>query len=392
MQRLVTPALLSGNEAVAFAVRQCDVDVIAAYPITPQTTIVEKLSSYVAGGELRARFISVESEHSALSACIGASAVGARTFTATSSQGLALMHEIMYVASGMRMPLVMTVANRALSAPINIHGDHSDTMGSRDAGWIQIFCENVQEAYTRIIQAYRLAEDSRVLLPVAVNIDGFTLSHCYERVEPLEDETVQRYLPRRQRPVLEYENPLTMGAFSLPNTYFEIKMEQAKALSGSRNVFEEVVRDYPGIKPGMNVIHVFNPGAPVKLVAMGSMAGTLRHAVKTLGLNDCSVVSIKMFRPFPREELVATLSEADLIAVFDRALSPGAVSNPLSGDIKSMLYDEGLRKTVWNIVYGLGGREVTMTIVKTLLTELSAARSKGIISQRTIYLQGVATS
>ncbi|MEM4363466.1 MAG: hypothetical protein QXT90_05425 [Candidatus Caldarchaeum sp.] len=389
MQKLYAPVLLAGNEAVALAVKQSDVDVIAAYPITPQTTIVEKLSKYVADGELAARFVSVESEHSALSACVGAAAAGARTFTATSSQGLALMHEVMYIAAGMRLPIVMAVANRALSAPINIHGDHSDIMGSRDAGWIQIFCENVQEAYDRTIQAYRLAEDERVLLPVAVNIDGFTLSHCYEQVTPLEDQNVQKYLPRRPRPVLDFENPVTMGAFSLTNTYFEIKLGQAKALEAAKDVFKSVVEEYPGNKYGMDMLNVFNPEAPIKLVCMGSMAGTLRHTIKTYGYRNFGVVSVKMFRPFPRERLLTALSNAELIAVFDRAVSPGGAANPLAYDVKATLYDAGLRTPVWNVVYGLGGRETTTTAVKSLLTELAEARREGLQASRTVYLQRV---
>ncbi|MCS6770190.1 MAG: pyruvate ferredoxin oxidoreductase [Candidatus Caldarchaeum sp.] len=389
MQRLHAPVLLSGNDAVALAVKQSDVDVVAAYPITPQTTIVEKLSKYVADGELRARFISVESEHSALSACVGAAAAGARCFTATSSQGLALMHEVMYIAAGMRVPVVMAVANRTLSAPINIHCDHSDIMGSRDSGWVQIFCENVQEAYSRVIQAFRLAEDSRVQLPVAVNLDGFTLSHCYEAVQPLEDEDVRGYLPRRRRVVLDYESPVTMGGLSLPNTYFEIKLEQARALESSKHVFREVVKAYPGEKDGLDVVDVYNPGASVKAVCLGSTAGTLRHVAKTYGF-DVGVVNVKLFRPFPREEVLAALSEAGLVAVFDRALSPGAAANPLTSDVKALLYDAGLRKPVWTVVYGLGGRDLTTAVVRKLLEELVEAAYAGRQEARTVYLREVA--
>ncbi|MEM2511413.1 MAG: pyruvate ferredoxin oxidoreductase, partial [Candidatus Methanomethylicia archaeon] len=189
---------LTGDEAVAYAVKQCDVDVIAAYPITPQTIIVERISDFVANGEIDAEYVCVESEHSALSACIGASVMGARVFTATASQGLALMHEILYIASSLRLPIVMAVVNRALSAPINIHGDHSDMMGSRDCGWIQIYTENAQEAYDTTIQAFKIAEDPNASLPVTVNLDGFIISHSMERVEILNDEDVKRFLPPRK--------------------------------------------------------------------------------------------------------------------------------------------------------------------------------------------------
>jgi len=387
MQQLTHSILLSGNEAVAYAVKQCDVDVIAAYPITPQTTIVEKLSKYVADGELAAEFIAVESEHSALSACIGASAAGARVFTATSSQGLALMHEMLYVASGLRLPVVMAIANRALSAPINIHGDHSDIMGSRDSGWIQIFCENVQEAYDRIIHAYRLAEDSRVLLPAAVNIDGFTISHCYEGVVPLDDETVKKFVPRSERVKLDHEQPATFGGFSLPDSYFEIKLEQVRALEESRKVFDEIVRSYPIRRQGLEAVHVFNPDAPVKVISMGSMAGTLRHAVKTYGLRKVGVVSVKLFRPFPKQDILEAVASSEFVAVFDRAISPGGASNPLSYDVKAALYDSGILRPFWNIVYGLGGREVTLSMVKRILEEILTVWESRSENVRTVYMR-----
>src|SRR3989304_2237741 len=230
---------LNGDEAVAFAAKQSDVDVVAAYPITPQTIIVERFSEYVANGEVQTEFICTESEHSAMAACIAASATGARTFTASASAGLALMHEMLFVASGCRTPVVMAIANRALSAPLNIHGDQSDSMAQRDAGWIQVYVENVQEAYDSLIQAFRIAEDVGVLLPIIVGLDGFTLSHSLENVEVLEEEAVKKFVGIRQLPnVLTHEgksvpfkldpdNPRTMGPIAFPNYYFEFKREQA---------------------------------------------------------------------------------------------------------------------------------------------------------------------
>jgi len=231
---LLQPKILkpmSTSEAIAYAVKQANVDVIAAYPITPQTIIVERLSEYVNNGELDAEYVAVESEHSAMSACVAASLTGARVFTSTASQGLALMHEVLYVASGLRCPVVMAIANRALSAPINIHCDHSDVMGSRDAGWVHIFVENAQQAYDRIFQAFRLAEDDDILLPVGVNLDGFFLSHAVEGVATISDSEAALFLPpRKAKYYIDSSMPMTFGAFALPDWYFEIKYQVAEAI------------------------------------------------------------------------------------------------------------------------------------------------------------------
>src|SRR4030043_213104 len=236
---------LNGDEAVAFAAKQCDVDVVAAYPITPQTIIVEKYSEYVANGEVQTEFVCTESEHSAITACLAASATGARTFTASASAGLALMHEMLTVASGSRAPIVMAGANRALSSPLNIHGDQSDSMAERESGWIHIYVENAQEAYDSILQAFRIAEDVGVSLPIIVGLDGFTLSHTLERVDTLSDEAVKAFVGERQLPFvqthegktvpfkLDPENPMTMGPIALQNYYFEFKRQQDEAMNNA---------------------------------------------------------------------------------------------------------------------------------------------------------------
>ncbi|MEM2932310.1 MAG: pyruvate ferredoxin oxidoreductase [Nitrososphaerota archaeon] len=378
--------LLSGDEAIAYSVKQCDVDLIAAYPITPQTIIVERLSEYVARKEMNAEYVAVESEHSALSACIGGSLAGARVFTSTSSQGLALMHEVMYIAAGLRCPIVMAVVNRALSAPLNIHGDHSDMMGSRDCGWVQIFCENAQEAYDRVIQAYRLAEDPRVLLPVAVNIDGFVVSHCYEPVATLEDSEVMAYLPRRDRPRIDYEKPATFGSYALPNAYFESKVEQAKALEKAGEVFEEVYENYPEERGRIGKMKIDWKGEKISVICMGSTAGTIRHTIRYRNIKGVSLISLRLFSPFPKKEIVDALSGSEAVVVMDRALSPGAASPPLASNVKAALYDAGLRIPVISVVYGLGGREATMSMITELLNEVKEDVNKGEARSRYTYL------
>lgn len=368
MYSLASYRLMTGNEAAAFAVKQADVDFISAYPITPQTIIVERLSEYVSSGELNAEFVAVESEHSALSACIGASLAGARVFTSTSSQGLALMHEVMYIASGMRCPIVMAVANRALSAPLNIHGDHSDIMGSRDAGWVLIFCENPQEVYDYTIQAFRLAEHPKVLLPVAVNLDGFTVSHSSEPVSVLDDSVVKSYLPRRERPRLEFEEPASFGVFALPTHYFEFKVEQERALQRAEELLEEdVAPSYPNSARRLVKLSKFNEDGRISVICLGGTAGTVRHVLKQFEINDFSLISLKLFSPFPREELLDALSGAEGVVVMDRATSPGAPLPPLASNVAATLYEAGVRLPLLSVVYGLGGREPTANMIVEML-------------------------
>ncbi len=295
--------------AISEAVKLANVDVISAYPITPQTHIVEHLSEFVSDGELQSAFVPVESEHSAMSAALGASAVGARTFTATSSQGLALMHEIMFLAASMRLPVVMSVVNRALSSPINIWNDLSDIMAERDSGWIQIFAINGQEAYDLTIQAFKIAEDPRVLLPVAVNLDGFILSHVIEPIELFEQQEVDSFLPP-YKPVLRLDpdQPVSMGAFGSPEVFIEVKKQVEEALIGSQKVVTEVWKDF-----GQRFGRVYKPvesyetkGAETILITMGSITETAMMAIDALREKGRKVglVHIRLWRPFPFKEFL----------------------------------------------------------------------------------------
>jgi pyruvate ferredoxin oxidoreductase alpha subunit len=357
-------AALQGDEAVAEAVSQCDVDVVAAYPITPQTIIVEKLAEYVANGRLAGEFVPVESEHSALSACVGASVTGARVFTATSSQGLAYMHEMLYNVSGMRLPIVMAVANRALSAPLVLNADHGDMMGSRDSGWIQVYAENVEEIYDRTIQLFKLSEDPRVMLPSAINFEGFILSHDKERVRLLDDEPIRRFLGRpRPKHRFDPDEPLTFGAIATPDTYFEFRMQQAEAIKNALHVFDEVEMEFEafsGRKYG--AVDAYNTDdADIVMVINGSAAGTMRAAARALNAagKNVGVLAIKLYRPFPMEQVVSHLSRAKVVITMDRSLSPGAPSGPISEDVKSTMHVAGITKPVLSIVYGIGGRDLS---------------------------------
>ena len=363
-QQAVHVAALQGDEVVAEAVRQCDVDVVAAYPITPQTIIVEKLAEYVANGRFTGEFVPVESEHSAMSACIGAAATGARVFTATSSQGLALMHEMLYNASGMRFPIVMAVANRALSAPLVLNADHGDMMGSRDCGWIQFYAENVEEIYDRTIQLFKLSEDPRVMLPSTINFEGFILSHDKERVRLLDDEQIKRFLGRpRPRYKIDPDVPLTFGAIATPDTYYEFRMQQTEAMKNALHVFDEVEMEFEsfsGRKYG--AVDAYNTeGAEVVMVVSGSAAGTMRAAARMLNAagEKVGVLAIKLYRPFPMEQVVSQLAHAKAVIVMDRSLSPGAPSGPLSEDVKSSMQLAGLTKPIMSVVYGIGGRDIS---------------------------------
>ncbi len=361
----VRVAALQGDEAVAEAVRQCDVDVVAAYPITPQTIIVEKLAEFVANGMFRGEFVPVESEHSALSACVGASATGARVFTATSSQGLAYMHEMLYNASGMRLPIVMAVANRALSAPLVLNADHGDMMGSRDSGWIQVYAENVEEIYDRTIQLFRLSEDARVMLPSALNFEGFILSHDKERVRLLEEEPIKRFVGRpKPKHTLDPTEAFTFGAIANPDNYYEFKMQQAMAMNSALEVFEEVERefeDFSGRRYG--AVDAYNTdGADRVMVVNGCAAGTMRAAARAMNAagENVGVLAIKLYRPFPAMEIVSHLRRAKSVVIMDRSFSLGAPSGPISEDLKSVMKGAGMNQPVMSVVYGIGGRDLSM--------------------------------
>ena len=373
---------LQGDEAVAEAVRQCDVDVVAAYPITPQTIIVEKLAEFVAAGRFGGEFIPVESEHSALSACLGASATGARVFTATSSQGLAYMHEIMYNVSGMRMPVVMAVANRALSAPLVLNADHGDMMGSRDSGWIQIYAENVEEIYDRTIQLFRLSEDPRVLLPSAINFEGFILSHDKERVRLLDESQIRKFLGRPSpKHRLDPNEPFTFGSIANPDNYYEFRMQQAEAMRSALNVFKETEEAYEVVSGRRyGAVDAYNTdGAERVAVVNGCAAGTMRAAARAMNSRgeNVGVLAIKLYRPFPAEEVSSHLRKAKFVVTMDRSISLGAPSGPLSEDVKSILRRVGMNQSVTSIIYGIGGRDLSVDDGKRIFGLAKASTMSG---------------
>jgi pyruvate ferredoxin oxidoreductase alpha subunit len=355
---------MNGSEAIAKAAVQSNIDFVSAYPITPQTVIVERLSDLVAAGETKASFVNVESEHSAMSACVGASLAGGRSFTATSSQGLALMHEVLYLASGLRLPIVMAVANRALSAPINIHGDHSDMMGSRDSGWIQLYVENAQEAYDWVMQAYRIAEDERVSLPFAVCMDGYVITHSVEPIALIDQETANKFLPPRKATLkLDAENPITFGTLTLPDYYTEFKRQQEEAMRHVPEVFTEVTQEFA--RAVGRSYHRYVPyeleDAKVAIVSLGSASGTIRWVAKNLRKKGLPVGALKIasYRPFPQEEVGKLLENLDVVIVLERALSLGSNTGPLASDIVCSLYNRSEQPKMLDIVAGLGGRDLS---------------------------------
>jgi len=351
--------------AVADAAMLSDVDVVSAYPITPQTHIVEHLAELVANGELKAAYIPVESEHSAMSACLGSSAVGARTFTATAAQGLELMHEVLYVASAMRFPMVMTVANRALSAPISIWGDHSDAMAVRDTGWIQIFVENGQEAVDQVICGFRMGEDKRVLLPVMIHLDGFALTHVIEPIELPDKKDVDRFLPPFKYPLpLDPEKPVTMGALGSPFIYTEVKWAQEINLEESKKVILESWQEFGKIF-GRNyspIEQYQTDGAKVLLLTMGSYSETAMEAVDKMRSdgNEVGLLKLRLWRPFPYEELREVVKNVETLIVLDRAISFGGPGGVVCSEIKAALYGGEKQPKVVGFVGGLGGRDISI--------------------------------
>ena len=356
---------LEASHAAAEAARMADVDVIAAYPITPQTHIPERLAEMVADGELDAAYVPVESEHSALSACLGSAAVGARTFTATAGQGLELMHEVVYVASSMRYPIVMTVCNRALSAPLSVWGDHSDAMAVRDTGWIQVFCQNNQEAFDMTLWAFRVGEDSRVLFPVMVHFDGFSLSHVTEPVILPEQEEVDRFLPKFRYPfALNPDKPTTHGAFGPPDIYSETKVAQEVAFRKSKEVILQGWQEFGDIfgRYYDPVESYGTEGAKLLVLTMGSFSETAKAAVDAKKDNGESVglVNLRLWRPFPFKELRQVVKDAETLVVFDRCISFGGPGGPVSSEIRSALYNEKKRPVIVSFVGGLGGRDMSV--------------------------------
>ena len=382
---------MTGDEAVAYAVKQSKVDIVAAYPITPQTIMVERFSKYVADGEVQTEYVCVESEHSAMSACVGASLTGARVFTATSSQGLALMHEMLYIASGLRCPIVMGVANRSLSAPINIHGDHSDMMGSRDSGWVQIYVENGQEAYDWTLMAFKIAEDKNVQLPVSVNLDGFIITHCVEGVDVLQDEAVNQFLQTR-KPLfmLDPEKPITLGALCFTDYYFEFKRQQVEAMQNVGGVLDTVCKEYKGVtRRNYSVLETFGmEDAEAAIICLGSTAGTAREVARKLRAQGkkVGVVKLWLYRPFPTEEINVTLRHVKALAVFDRAISFGAPYGALCSDVVSALHTLEESPRIFNVVYGLGGRDIEPSNIEFVFDEALETARTGVVKEETMFL------
>ena len=351
------------SRALSIACKLANVDVVAAYPITPQTHIVEDLAELVANGELDAAYIPVESEHSAMSACLGAAAVGARTFTATAGQGLELMHEVVYIASSMQLPIVMAVVNRALSAPISIWGDHSDVMAVRDTGWIQIFVENGQQAVDNTICAFRIAEDRRVLLPVMVHLDGFHLTHVIEPVSFPEQSEVDKFLPPNQYPLpLDPDKPVTMGDFGPPYVYTETKKLQEVNLEASKKVILECWKEFgDSFKRYYSPVECYHcEGAKVLLLTMGSFSETAMDAIDKMrkGGKNVGLLRLRLWRPFPFEEIRNAVKDAEVLIVLDRALSFG-YGGPVCSEIRSALFSEDKRPKVVSFIGGLGGRDIS---------------------------------
>jgi pyruvate ferredoxin oxidoreductase alpha subunit len=379
---------MNGDEAVAYAVKQSDVDVVAAYPITPQTIIVEKYSEYVANGEVNTEFVCTESEHSALTACIAASATGVRTFTASASAGLALMHEVLFVASGNRAPIVMAIANRALSSPLNINGDQSDSMAQRDAGWIHLYAENAQEAYDTILQAFRIAEHNDVLLPVIVGIDGFIVSHTLENVTVLGDDDAKAFVGERILPkVLTHEgktvpfkldpaNPMTMGPIALPNYYFEFKRQQEEAMSNALSVIRQIHDEYgktSGRTYGDGLIEKYRlDDAEVACVCIGSATGTIKTVIDELRADGvkAGLLRLRAFRPFPAEEIREALSGVKAVAVMDKSMSFGGNGGAVFQEVRHAMYDTKLHPFIVEYIYGLGGRDTSIKEFRKVYDEL----------------------
>ncbi len=374
---------LSGNEAVAYAMKQINPDVMGAFPITPSTEIPQYFAQYVANGEVDTEYVTVESEHSSLSTCIGASAAGARAVTATSSCGLALMWELLYVAASSRLPVTLALVCRALTGPININNDHSDAMGARDAGWIQIFAENNQEAYDNYIQAMPISENPDVRLPIMVCQDGFITSHAVENIELESDEMVKRFVGEYQPEnyLLKHENPLAVGPYGVSPYYMEAKMAQVQAMKNAKKVILEVGKrfgDETGRYYGFFESYKLED-ADIAMVIIGSSAGTARAAVDALRAQGRKVgmLKVRVFRPFPFEEIAQALSGVKAVAVMDKAESFSAAGGPLFAETRSALYDLESRPKAINYVYGLGGRDFRVEDCVTIFDQLDEIIATG---------------
>lgn len=369
-------SVLDGSASIAEAVRQVCPDVIVVHPISPIATVVGKLASFIANGQMETEYVNVESSQSALSGCIGAAAAGGRVFTTTASQGLAAMHEILFIASSLRLPIVAGVANRALAAPLSLYTDHSDTMTQRDCGWMQIYAENPQEAYDNLIQAYKIAEHSDVRTPVFVCMDGLITSHTRENViiEPTTEvnEFVGKYQPAYS--LLDNENPITVGARVMSDYYFEHKINQAQGLINARKIIKDIGQEF-GDRFGRyygNVESYRMEDAETAVVVMSSAAGTVKETAELLRARGekVGVLKLRVFRPFPFQEIRDALSRLQSVAVLDRSFTPGGFGGPLFQEIRTALFDLDNHPHVYPYIFGLGGRDITTTHVEKIYKEI----------------------
>lgn len=380
----------TGNEAMAEAMRQINPDVVAAYPITPATEVVQIFSSFVADGRVDTEFVPAESEHSALSACVGASAAGGRVMTSTASQGLALMHEVLFIAAGLRLPIVICEVNRSLSGPINIHCDHSDTMASRDSGWMQFYSENSQEAYDNTIQAMKIAE--MAFLPAIVTVDAFIISHSMERLEVLPDEEVQKFLGEHKRPyaLLDVDQPISLGGLDLQDYFFEHKRGEIEAMNRATPMILEVGKEFGkkfGTPYGYYEEYLLED-AEIAIVALGSTCGTTKVVIDALrkqGLK-AGLLKIRVFRPIAYEELRQAISHVKAVAVLDRADGMSGMGGPVFHEIRSCLYESEKRPVVVNYIYGLGGRDIFPDEIESVFKDLDTIAKKGKADKLVSYL------
>ncbi len=384
---------LSGNEAVANAMRQINPDVVAAFPITPSTEVPQYFSTFVNNGSVDTEFVPVESEHSAMSACVGAAAAGGRVMTATSANGLSLMWEILYIASSLRLPIVMSCVNRAVSGPLNIHNDHSDSMGARDSGWIQLYCETNQEAYDNILMANRIAEHLNVQLPVMVCYDGFITSHSIENIELEEDDKVKAFVGEYnpEHYLLNKKEPIAVGPLDLQPYLFEHKFQQAEAMRAAKDVILEVSEEFAkmtGRKYGLFEEYKMED-AEVAIVVLNSTAGTAKHTIDELREKGVKAGLIKprVFRPFPVTEIAQALKNVKAVAMLDKCDSTNGAAGPLYTEVTSALYTEGIAdvKTV-NYVYGIGGRDVKSDDIEKVFADLQEIVSTGKVEHPFRYL------
>ena len=383
---------LSGNEAAAIAMKQINPDVVAAFPITPSTEIPQYFSTFVSNGTVDTEFVAVESEHSAMSACIGAQSAGARAMTATSANGLSLMWEMIYIASSLRLPIVMSLVNRAVSGPLNIHNDHSDAMGVRDAGWIMLFSENNQEAYDNLLMAHRIAEHKDVQLPLMVCQDGFITSHSIENIELLEDDKVKKFVGtyKPEHYLLNDKEPIAVGPLDLQSYLFEHKTQQAVAMRNAKKVIAEVSAEFEKLTG--RKYEFFEKykmeDAELVVVCMNSTAGTTKAAIDNLrnqGIK-AGLLKIRMFRPFPAEEVSEVLKNAKAIAVLDKADSLNAAGGALFEDVTSGMFVSNIHVPTVNYVYGIGGRDTTVKDIEKVYKDLEVIANSGYLGNPYRYL------